>query len=150
MTYVFDTDDRRRYAFPTHINDLVIDRADATTSEVFVVIIEPGKSTHLHKHDDVEQILYIVEGNGVLVIGQDRKEFPVQPMQVVKIPPSTLHTIRVKGTKALRYICVDCFCGKRKKSEPTWEAHVKGICREQGYLFKDVARTRKPGTHRKR
>ena len=147
---MFDTDGSKRYAFPTHINDLVIDRADATTSEVFVVIIEPGKATHLHKHDDVEQIFYIVEGNGVLVIGPGRKEFPLMPSQVVKIPPSTLHTIRAKGTKALRYICVDCFCGKRKSSEPTWEAHVKGICRQQGYVFKDVAGAGKLETHRKR
>jgi mannose-6-phosphate isomerase-like protein (cupin superfamily) len=143
MKYVFDTAGRRRYAFPTHINDLVIDRADATTSEVFMVIIEPGKATHLHKHDDVEQIFYIIEGNGVLIAGPDKKEYSVRPAQVVKIPPSTLHTIRTKGKKALRYICVDCFCRNRKSSEPTWEAHVKGICRRQGYAFKDVASARR-------
>jgi mannose-6-phosphate isomerase-like protein (cupin superfamily) len=138
MNYVFDTTSRKRYTFPTHINDLVIDRANAVASEVFVVIVEPGKATHLHQHADVEQIFYVLEGRGVLTIGRGRNEYSVEPSQVVKIPPSTLHTIRAKGKKALRYLCIDCFCPERKNDEATWDVHVRGICKEQGYVFEDV------------
>jgi mannose-6-phosphate isomerase-like protein (cupin superfamily) len=150
MKYVFDTSDCKRYAFPTHINDLVIDRADAATSEVFVVIIEPGKATHVHKHDDVEQIFYVVQGNGVLVIGPNGTEHPIKPAHVVKIPPATLHSVRTKGKKPLRYICIDCFCPNRKNFEPTWDAHVKTLCREQGYDFKDVVKAIKQRTRKKK
>jgi mannose-6-phosphate isomerase-like protein (cupin superfamily) len=149
MNYVFDTNDCKRYTFPTHINDIVIDRADATTSEVFMVIVEPGKATHLHRHGDVEQIFYIVEGTGMLTIGPGKKEYVVKPTQVVKIPPSTLHTVRAKGRKALRYICIDCFTKARRSDEPTWEEHVRGICREQGYKFADVSGASKQGHTRK-
>jgi mannose-6-phosphate isomerase-like protein (cupin superfamily) len=149
MKYVFDTVDRTRYTFPTHINDLVIDRAEAAASEVFVVIIEPGKATHLHRHDDVEQVFYILKGKGVLYIGRDKKKFLVKPAQVVKIPPKTLHTVRAQGKKALRYLCIDCFCPHRRNNEPTWEAHVRGICREQGYDFADVIKAPKSGRNRK-
>lgn len=150
MKYVFDTSNNKRYAFPTHSNDLVIDRADASTSEVFVVIVEPGKKTHTHKHDDAEQIFYIVKGRGVLVIGPNKKEYPIKPSQVVKIPPGTLHSVRTKGEKNLRYICVDCFCLNRKNNEPTWEAHVKVLCRQQGYDFNDVARTTQQRARKKK
>jgi len=52
MKYVFDTSNTKRYKFPTHINDLVMDRAEATTSEVFIVVLEPGQAPPLHKHED--------------------------------------------------------------------------------------------------
>jgi mannose-6-phosphate isomerase-like protein (cupin superfamily) len=138
VKYVFDTDARRRYTFPTHINDLVIDRKDCAVSEVFVVTVDPGKAVHLHRHDDAEQIFYIVDGEGILTVGDDRKEYEVKPSQVVRIPPRTLHSVRCAGQKPVRYISIDCFCSPDKGGEPTWEEHVKGICREQGYRFEDV------------
>lgn len=68
--YVFPTTNLKRYAFPTHTNDLVLDRAFAQTSEVIMVILKPGKAPPLHKHDDTEQIFYVVEGQGTLTIGK--------------------------------------------------------------------------------
>jgi hypothetical protein len=35
--YVFPTENLLRYKFPTHINDLVMDRSEAQFSEVFMV-----------------------------------------------------------------------------------------------------------------
>jgi mannose-6-phosphate isomerase-like protein (cupin superfamily) len=139
--YVFDSVNAKRYKFPTHINDIVVDRADATTSEAFMVILEPGKATHVHKHDDVEQIFYILDGEGTLLIGADKQAFPLKPTQVARIPPGTLHTVTVKGDKSMRYFCIDCFCADNtsKSLEPTWEDHVKTICREQGYNFDLIA-----------
>ncbi len=34
MNYKFTTEKPKRYRFPTHINDLVMDRSEATASEV--------------------------------------------------------------------------------------------------------------------
>jgi hypothetical protein len=47
MKYVFDTDNLKRYVFPTHINDIVVDRKDASTSEVLTF-------PHLLCHYDLE------------------------------------------------------------------------------------------------
>ena len=140
MNYIFETKNRKRYVFPTHRNDIVIDRKDASASEAMLVIIEPGKATHVHKHDTFEQIFYILEGNGVLTIGADKnaKKFDVKPTQVVRIPPGTLHTVRTKGRKKLRYLNINSFCPGGKAAEPTWESHVKVMCRENGYRFKDI------------
>ena len=62
--YVFSTADTIRYRYPTHVNDLVLDRTEATTTEVFIVVLEPGEAPPLHQHDDAEQIFYIMEGSG--------------------------------------------------------------------------------------
>jgi len=134
--YVFHTSETIRYRFPTHINDLVMDRADATTSEVFIVVLEPGGAPPLHKHDDTEQIFYILEGKGTLVIGQDGRTFRVNPGDVVRIPPREWH--KIIADDVMRYLSIDCFVGGKPAAEPTWESHVKVLCKEQGWDFSKV------------
>jgi quercetin dioxygenase-like cupin family protein len=138
MQYVFSTTDTVRYRFPTHINDLVLDRAQAATSEVFVVVLEPGEAPPLHKHDDTEQVFYILSGKGRLEIGSERQPHSVMPGDVVRVPPSTLHRIECVGREALRYLAIDCFINGRPKDEPTWESHVKVVCDNNGWRFGDV------------
>ena len=74
MNYIFKTSQLQRYKFPTHINDLVLDRSEASFSEVFVVIIEPEKAPPIHRHNDTEQIFFVMEGLGTLRIGQNGEE----------------------------------------------------------------------------
>jgi mannose-6-phosphate isomerase-like protein (cupin superfamily) len=140
MQFVFSTTHARRYRFPTHTNELVMDRADAQTSEVFVVVLEPGEAPPLHKHDDTEQIFYILEGEGVLRIDSEQKEFAIHPADVVRIPPTVLHSIRCSGQKPLRYLAVDCFITGRPTDEPTWDAHARAMCRERGWNYQEVAK----------
>lgn len=138
MDYVFDTSNLKRYRFPTHINDLVMDRSQAAASEVFVVIIEPGKAPPLHIHDDTEQIFFVLDGTGRLEIGEDTKEYPVVPGDVVRIPPSTWHAIHCESSTPLRYLAIDCFPGGRPTAEPTWESHVRVVCDGMDWDFDEV------------
>jgi mannose-6-phosphate isomerase-like protein (cupin superfamily) len=138
MKFVFPTSKVKRYRFPTHINDLVVDRADSVTSEVFVVVIEPGKAPPLHKHDDTEQVFYVLDGRGILKIGAKRKKFPVRVRDVVRIPPKTLHSIQCVGKKSLRYLAIDCFVGGRPKKEPTWDSHARAICKHNGWNYEQA------------
>lgn len=140
MQFVFPATHTKRYRFPTHTNDLVMDRADAQTSEVFVVVLEPGEAPPLHKHDDTEQIFYILEGEGTLRIGSEQKEFAVRPSDVVRIPPTVLHSIQCAGQKRLRYLAVDCFVAGRPVDEPTWDSHAQAMCRERGWDYQQVVR----------
>ena len=137
--YVFSTEETVRYRFPTHVNDLVVDRAEAETSEVFLVVLEPGESPPLHLHDDTEQIFYMLEGSGVLEIGEGLETHPVNPGDVVRIPPHTLHRIECRGPQSVRYLCVDCFAGGRPKDEPTWESHVRTMCAQNGWDFEKIS-----------
>ena len=138
MKYVFDTSNTKRYKFPTHINDLVMDRAEATTSEVFIVVLEPGQAPPLHKHDDTEQIFYVLEGKGTLTIGKEKQNYPVKSGDMVRVPPSTFHTIKAEGENPLRYFTVDCFTPDISLDEPTWDDHVKAICRNMDWDYNQV------------
>jgi quercetin dioxygenase-like cupin family protein len=141
--YVFDIDKYKRYKFPTHINDMVIPREKSTFSEVFVVVLEPGQAPPWHKHDDTEQIFYVMEGEGVLTIGTTVKhQFNVKPGNIVRVPPATFHSIKAGGNKTLRYLCIDCF-GARPGSEPTWDDHVKTMCKTNGWDFNKVVGEKK-------
>ena len=136
--YVFSTADTIRYRFPTHVNDLVMDRSEAETSEVFIVVLEPGEAPPLHIHHDTEQIFYMLEGSGVLQIGETPEYYPVKPGDLVRIPPHTFHKITCTGSHPVRYLSVDAFVGGKSKAEPTWESHVRVLCEQFGWDFDRV------------
>jgi len=138
MNYIFSTTRTKRYRFPTHTNELVMDRSDATGSEVFIVELAPGEAPPLHQHSDMEQIFYILIGRGRLVIGENGGEYPVSPGDVVRIPPATLHTIHCLGEATLRYLAVDCFPAGQPEAEPTWDVHVKHVCQELGWDYSQI------------
>ena len=144
--YVFSTAQVVRYRFPTHINDLVMDRAEAETSEAFIVVLEPGEAPPLHVHEDAEQVFFVQKGTGILQIGDEpRQVFPVNPGDLVRIPAHTHHRIRCEGTEALVYLSIDCFLHGRPAAEPTWESHVRALCVQNGWNFDEVAPHPKKG-----
>ncbi len=140
--YVFSTQETIHYRFPTHVNDLVMDRADAATSEVFVVVLEPGEAPPLHRHDDTEQVFYIMEGTGILQIGEGGPTYPVKLGDVVRIPPHVWHKILCDGPRTLKYLSVDCFVGHKPREEPTWDSHVRAICKLNGWDYDQVKKPR--------
>jgi quercetin dioxygenase-like cupin family protein len=140
MQYIFPTSNLIRYRFPTHTNDLVMDRSEATASEVFVVILEPGEAPPMHKHPDTEQIFFVTEGAGRLEIGGEPAPFEVRVGDVVRIPIDTLHRIHCVGTKPMKYIAIDCFQGGRPGAEPTWDSHARLMCRNNKWDYEKVVR----------
>jgi quercetin dioxygenase-like cupin family protein len=143
MNYVFSTTDSTVYRFPTHVNELVIDRSESTVTEVFIVVLEPGEAPPLHVHPDTEQVFYLLEGEGELHIGPDGgQRFRVRPGDVVRIPPGTWHLIRNDGGVNIRYVSIDAFPGARPAAEPTWDDHVRGVCATQGWDFATIKRSR--------
>ncbi|NLW71268.1 MAG: cupin domain-containing protein [Chloroflexi bacterium] len=137
--YVFSTKDTIHYRFPSHVNDLVMDRSEAETTEIFMVVLEKGEAPEIHVHDDAEQIFYMIQGKGTLRIGENCEEtFPVKPGDAVRIPPHTFHSILNDGEEQVVYLSVDCFLGGRPKDEPTWDSHVLWECKEYGWDFDKV------------
>jgi mannose-6-phosphate isomerase-like protein (cupin superfamily) len=137
-SYKFPTKSLKRYQFPTHINDMIMDRTEAQCSEVFMVIVPVNKGTPFHKHDDTEQIFYILEGQGTLTVNDDSQSFNVAPGDVVRIPMQTFHTIKADKGELLKYLCIDCFGSNRAKNEPTWDEHVKVLCKQNAWNYDTV------------
>jgi len=141
--YVFHTRETVHYRFPTHTNDLVMDRSEAETSEAFLVTLQPGEAPPLHIHHDTEQVFYVISGAGELEIGADRMgdpclRFPVAVTDLVRIPPGMWHRIFCRGDAPLVYLSVDCFLHGRPAAEPTWESHVRVMCQTNGWDFDAV------------
>ena len=63
----------------------------------------PGCRTHLHRHLTTEEIYYIVQGEGVMVLGDDCLR--VNAGDTIPILPGTAHCIENTGTGALRILC---------------------------------------------
>lgn len=143
--YVFPAENLKRYKFPTHINDIIIDRAQSSFSEVFMVVVEPDKAPPFHKHDDTEQIFYVVQGTGTLTIGEKKEQFRVEPGDVVRIPVSAFHSIRA-DKETLKYLCVDCF-GAGRPQEATWDDHVKVLCKTNNWDYNSVV-MKEPVSHK--
>jgi hypothetical protein len=62
----------------------------------------------------------------------------VNPGDVVRIPINTWHSIKAEQGKIIKYLAIDCFGPDRNPVEPTWDAHVKVICKEQGWDYDKV------------
>jgi quercetin dioxygenase-like cupin family protein len=135
--FVYKTTDQYRYEFPTHINEIIVDRATSENSEVFMVIVEDGKSLNHHKHEDTEQIFYMIEGTGVLSIGEKKEETAIKPGDVIRIPPTVLHSVRTDPGQNIKYLSIDCF-GKQPPHESSWDEHVRVMCTEHGYDYNEV------------
>ena len=137
--FVFDSRQVVRYRFPTHTNDLIMDRREASASEAFFVILEPGEAPPLHVHEDAEQVFYILEGEGELQVGHEAPEtFPVKVGDFVRTPPGTYHAIRCTGAERLVYLSIDCFIAGPPAAEPTWDSHVHAMCALYGWDFDAV------------
>jgi mannose-6-phosphate isomerase-like protein (cupin superfamily) len=137
--YVFDPRHAVRYRYPTHTNDLIMDRQHASASEAFFVILEPGEAPPVHTHDDAEQVFFIMEGEGELGIGPGAAEkHPLTVGDFVRTPPGVPHSVRCTGPSRLVYLSIDCFTAGPNPAEPTWDSHVRQMCIDNGWDFDAV------------
>jgi quercetin dioxygenase-like cupin family protein len=135
---VYKTNALQGYRFHTHRNDLIIDRKDSEAVEVIFTVLEPGQKSPLHDHRDCEQLWYVIEGHGRLLIGQEREEHLIGPGDVVLTRRNLLHAVENTGDSILRYLAVDVFVGNKPPDEPTWDAHVAALCRRHGWIVSIV------------
>jgi quercetin dioxygenase-like cupin family protein len=137
--YVFHPGDAVRYRFPTHTNDLIMDRADGAASEAFFVVLEPGEAPPRHTHHDAEQVFFVLEGAGELSVGDDPgTRHPLRPGDFVRTPPGVPHQVSCLGDARFVYLSVDCFVAGPPAQEPTWDSHVRVMCATNGWDFDAV------------
>ena len=65
--------------------------------------LAPGAMTTTHFHRHTEEIYYILEGTGVMRIGQQTR--PVMVGDAIAIPPGEQHQIRNTGASVLKFLC---------------------------------------------
>lgn len=67
--------------------------------------VNPGKKLEPHTHKDHEQIYYIIEGKGLLTIGDETRR--VKPGDAIYIPPATSHEYNNDADEPTKIIMVD-------------------------------------------
>lgn len=65
--------------------------------------LPPGTSTIPHHHVKTEEIYYILEGQGVMRVGEETS--PVGPGDAIAIPPGAEHQLTNPGPGQLRLLC---------------------------------------------
>jgi mannose-6-phosphate isomerase-like protein (cupin superfamily) len=138
--YVFHARDAIRYRFPTHTNDLIMDRRDAVASEAFFVILEPGEAPPFHVHPDAEQVFFVLEGRAEMTVrapGGD-ESVALAPGDFVRTPPGLYHAVKNTGDARFTYLSIDCFTAGPNPEESTWDAHVRAMCELNGWDFDAV------------
>jgi len=63
----------------------------------------PGAATAPHYHPLTEEIYYILEGSGRMIIGGDAED--IGAGDAVAIPPGAVHTVTNTGTSTLKFLC---------------------------------------------
>jgi len=76
--------------------------ASLTTGEV---VINPTKGHDRHNHPESDEVLYIIEGEGVQTVG-DAPEFRVAAGDTVYIPKGVMHSTFNTGWRQLRILAV--------------------------------------------
>jgi mannose-6-phosphate isomerase-like protein (cupin superfamily) len=76
------------------------------TMSMASIVIAPGESSMRHFHRRMEEIYYIVEGSGEMLLGD--KVFQIGPGAAIFIPVLVVHQLRNTGANRLKLISVDC------------------------------------------
>jgi len=65
--------------------------------------VAPGRSTEEHYHIQTEEIYYVLQGNGCMII--DDEEQDVRALDGIAIPPGARHKITNIGDDDLVFLC---------------------------------------------
>ncbi len=72
-------------------------------------IYPTGKTTG-HVHEDIEEVYFVVSGEGLMEIGKEK--FPIKAGDAFYVPPGEYHTTYQKGNLPLTVIWVTCHLTK--------------------------------------
>jgi len=82
---------------------LKLPQAEKTSFLTFgIVEIAPGKNTNEHSHDTGEEFMFVIKGNGSVVL--DKKEFKIIEGDLIFLRSHQSHQIINKGKKYLKLL----------------------------------------------
>ncbi|HYD34584.1 MAG TPA: cupin domain-containing protein [Vitreimonas sp.] len=65
-------------------------------------VIQPGRHFELHSHETLEEVFYILEGEGEITVGEETQV--IGPEEAVLIPVKTQHIMKNIGDGPLVYL----------------------------------------------
>jgi mannose-6-phosphate isomerase-like protein (cupin superfamily) len=81
------------------------DNSNCRLMSIATIFLDPGKSSTPHLHKEMEEIYYIIEGEGVIEI--DGQTNIVKSGHAILLPIGSKHMITNTGQKVMKFISVD-------------------------------------------
>lgn len=111
---------------------VLVDRGETQLTEVGWNRWRKGLEGPPHSHEAKEQIFYVTDGEGMVVVGPAR--YGVKPGSLVYVPPTVVHQTIVTGDAPLSYLLFNAFLDAGKEGHASFADHiakVKEIRRQQ-------------------
>lgn len=106
-----------------YVDPTTVDSDDITFG---LCVMEPGgEGRPGQSHSDQEEVLYILSGNGIAVLNDDKEEFKFRPMDVVYIPRGTYHLVKNPNSIPLQLLWIISPPGWCFDKHPEWEQKAK-------------------------
>jgi len=77
----------------------------------------PGEGLKLHIHPESEEVYYVVRGEGIVHLGDEKDSLPIDPDTAIYIPPGQIHGVENTGEDRL-IICFFVAPGREKSVVP--------------------------------
>ncbi len=101
---------------------VIIDRSETKLSEVALNRWKPGLLGPPHKHEQKEQIFFIISGEGQVKIGKD--VFSARPGDLLYVPANVIHQTINRGKASLNYLLFNAFLNEDKEGHASFAEHV--------------------------
>jgi len=87
------------------LKKVLIRHEDVSSHLMFLneVYVAPGERIELHEHQDMEEVFYFLEGEGLMQMAEDVE--PVLPGDRVIVPNKMAHAIENTGDTRMKFIC---------------------------------------------
>jgi mannose-6-phosphate isomerase-like protein (cupin superfamily) len=103
----------------------LVDRSETQSTEVGWNRWREGLEGPPHNHAAKEQIFYVTDGEGTVVVGPVR--YKVQPGSLVYVPPTVVHQTIVTGDAPLSYFPFNAFLDATKEGHASFADHIAKV-----------------------
>lgn len=111
---------------------VLVDRSETQLTEVGWNRWRKGLEGPPHSHEAKEQIFYVTDGEGMVVVGPAR--YAVKPGSLIYVPPKVVHQTIAAGDVPLSYVLFNAFLDGSKEGHASFAEHiakVKEVRRQQ-------------------
>ncbi len=104
---------------------VLVDRGETQLTEVGWNRWRQGLEGPPHNHEAKEQIFYVTDGEGIVLVGPAR--YSVQPGSLIYVPPKVVHQTIVTGDAPLSYILFNAFLDVTKEGQASYAEHIEKV-----------------------
>ncbi len=104
---------------------VLIDRTETELTEVALNEWPAKLNGPPHKHDQKEQVFYIVAGEGIVKVGNE--EYPAKPGHLVYVPTGVVHQTVTISEEPLGYILYNIFNSPEKEGHGSFAEHIEKV-----------------------